>query len=104
MAAGFSFGSRVALRLASQEHAIRRVIAVGFPTTVAERQFAYEVSVPKFFVHSTHDEFGPRAEFSEFYATLPEPKELEWVEASDHFFKDSLDGFEAVIRRIGLKR
>src|SRR3569833_159440 len=32
MVGGFSFGSRVALRLASQESAIRRVIAVGFPT------------------------------------------------------------------------
>lgn len=104
VAAGFSFGSRIALRLASDEDSIRRVIAVGFPTTVRERQFAYEVRVPKFFVHSTHDEFGPREEFSEFYATLPEPKELTWVEAADHFFKDSLDPFEAVIEQIGLKR
>ena len=104
MAAGFSFGSRIALRLASQQDTIRRVVAVGFPTTVRERQFAYEVGVPKFFVQSTHDEFGPREEFHEFYATLPEPKELKWVEAVDHFFKDSLDGFEKVIEQIGLKR
>jgi hypothetical protein len=39
LAAGFSFGSRVALRLASQEPVIRRVIAVGFPTRMEERDF-----------------------------------------------------------------
>jgi uncharacterized protein len=104
VAAGFSFGSRVALRLSSQENAIRRVIAVGFPTRISERQFAYEVRVPKFFVHSTRDEFGPRAEFSAFYDSLPEPKELEWIEASDHFFKDSLDALEAVIEGLGRRR
>ncbi len=103
-AAGFSFGSRVALRLTSREEAIRRVIAVGFPTTLRELQSAYEVRVPKFFVQSTHDEFAPRADFAEFYETLPEPKALEWVEAADHFFKDSLDAFEAVIERIGRRR
>lgn len=101
LAAGFSFGSRVALRLTSQEQAIRRVIAVGFPTSIGEFEAASQVRVPKLFVHSTRDEFGPRADFNQFYAMLPEPKELEWVEASDHFFKDSLDKFEAVIERKG---
>ncbi len=104
MAAGFSFGSRVALRLASQEVAIRRLIAVGFPTRIAERNFVGKVRVPKFFVQSTHDEFGPREEFSEFYQTVPDPKELFWVDAADHFFKNSLDAFEAVIARIGQAR
>jgi uncharacterized protein len=101
LAAGFSFGSRVALRLASQETAVQRVIAAGFPTRIVERDFAYEVRVPKYFVHSTHDEFGPRPAFQEFFDSLPEPKSLEWVEASDHFFRDALDAFEEVIERIG---
>jgi hypothetical protein len=101
LAAGFSFGSRVALRLASQEAGIQRVIAAGFPTTIAERDFAYQVRVPKYFVHSTHDEFGPQPQLKEFFESLPEPKRLEWVEASDHFFRDALDAFEAIIQRIG---
>lgn len=104
MAAGFSFGARVALRLSAREARVRRVLAVGFPTRIAECAFAYQVRAPKFFVHSTHDEFGPRAIFSDFYHTLPEPKELEWVEASDHFFKDGLDAFEEVIERTGRRR
>ena len=98
--AGFSFGSRVALRLASREPAIERVIAVGFPTNTDERQFVYEVRAPKYFVQSTQDQFGPRDEFSRFYESVPEPKQLEWVEAEDHFFKNALDRFEGVIEKI----
>lgn len=104
LAAGFSFGSRVALRLASQEDAIRRVIAVGFPTRMEERDFVYRVKAPRFFVQSTNDEFGPRQHLTELYETLAPPKELHWVEATDHFFKDNLDGFESVIQKIGLAR
>jgi hypothetical protein len=103
-AAGFSFGSRVVLRLASQEEAIQRVIAVGFPTRVKERDFVYRVKAPRFFVQSTNDEFGPRQHLAEFYETLAPPKELYWVEAVDHFFKDNLDGFERVIETIGSSR
>ncbi|HMJ60353.1 MAG TPA: alpha/beta family hydrolase [Bryobacteraceae bacterium] len=104
LAAGFSFGSRVALRLTSQEAGIQRAIAAGFPTTIAERDFAYQVRVPKYFVHSTHDEFGPQPELKEFFDSLPEPKRIDWVEASDHFFRDALDAFEAIIEGIGRAR
>jgi alpha/beta superfamily hydrolase len=104
MAAGFSFGSRVALRLTSQENFIGRVIAAGFPTRMEEREFVYTVTVPRFFVQSTNDQFGPRAELAAFFETLAEPKELHWIEAADHFFKDNLDGFETVIEQIGRNR
>ena len=104
LAAGFSFGSRVALRLTSQDKIIRRVIPVGFPTVVAERAFVYNVSVPKFFIHSTHDNFGPRPDFEKFFETVPEPKHVEWIESVDHFFKDALDEYEAAVLRIGLNR
>ena len=104
LAAGFSFGARVALRLASQEAVITRVIAAGFPTRIAERDFVYQVRIPKYFVHSTHDEFGPQPAFQEFFETLPEPKSLEWEEASDHFFRDALDTCEGAIERDGALR
>jgi alpha/beta superfamily hydrolase len=104
MIAGFSFGSRIALKLASREASAGRVIAVGFPTRVVSQDFASGVHIPKFFVQSTNDEFGPKAEFSAFYNTVPEPKQLQWIEAVDHFFKDALDAFEAAIEQIGKER
>jgi hypothetical protein len=104
LAAGFSFGSRVALRLASEEPAIGRTIAAGFPTRVAGRDFVHQVTVPKYFIQSTNDEFGPRPDFESFYASLPEPKELQWIAAADHFFVDALNQFEQVVGQIALER
>jgi hypothetical protein len=102
--AGFSFGSRIALRLSAQELSIGRTIAVGFPTRVVSQDFAAQVHVPKFFVQSSNDEFGPKDEFSAFYASVPEPKQLQWIEAADHFFKDALEAFEGAIEKIGNER
>ncbi|HMF76858.1 MAG TPA: alpha/beta family hydrolase [Bryobacteraceae bacterium] len=101
---GFSFGSRIALRLTSQEASARRTLAVGFPTRGVSHDFAYQLRVPKFFVQSTHDEFGPKPEFTAFYDSLLEPKQLQWVESVDHFFKDALDTFEGAIERVGNNR
>jgi alpha/beta superfamily hydrolase len=101
LVAGFSFGSRIALRLASQQLDIGRVLAVGFPTKIPERDFVYQVAVPKHFIHSTHDEFGPRPDFEAFYATVPEPKQITWIEAADHFFKEALNEFEAAVEQAG---
>jgi uncharacterized protein len=103
-AAGFSFGSRVVLRLAAQEPAIGRVIAAGFPTRIAERSFLADVRAPKYFVQSTQDQYGPRVDFEPFYESLSEPKHLDWVEAADHFFAGALDELEAVVQRIGHTR
>ena len=104
MVAGFSFGSRVALRLSSQEPALKRVIAVGFPTRVPQRDFVYHVEIPKYFIHSTLDEYGPRPEMEEFFASVAQPKEIRWVPARDHFFTGALDVFEGVVEEVGLKR
>lgn len=101
LVAGFSFGSRIALRLAGQEPTISRVIAAGFPTTIPDRDYVYDVTVPKYFIHSTQDRFGPQPELAAFFESLPEPKHLDWVEAADHFFANALDPFEAVVERIG---
>ncbi len=32
-----------------------------------------------------------------YFAALPEPKELIWVDAADHFFGGALDQFEDVV-------
>jgi uncharacterized protein len=104
VAAGFSFGSRVALRLAVSERGIGRVIALGFPTRLPDRQYVYDVAAPKHFIQSTHDEYGPAADMQAFFETLPEPKSLEWIPAADHFFKDALDALESAVERAAAAR
>ncbi len=36
-----------------------------------------------------------------YFAALPDPKELIWVDATDHFFGGSLDLFEETVHRVG---
>ena len=98
---GFSFGSRVALKLAASDGVLTRVIAAGFPTKYPNHDFVYKVGIPKFFVQSTNDEFGPKPQFQEFFDSLPQPKQLTWVEAENHFFRNGLDEYEREISRIG---
>lgn len=101
--AGFSFGSRIVLKLGCLLPDVRRVIAVGFPTIYPERDrdHLYGCTVPKIFIHSTNDEHGPRHDLEEVFVRLPEPKAIHWVEAEDHFFKGALDRFEQVIHSLG---
>jgi alpha/beta superfamily hydrolase len=103
--AGFSFGSRIVLRLgcaaASPDAGIQRVIAVGFPTTYAERSNLEGCTIPRVFVQSTRDEFGPVDELQQITAMLPEPKQLILVDAQDHFFAGALDQLEETIAQLG---
>ena len=100
--AGFSFGSRMALRLgcALQTPAPRRVIAVGFPTQRQDFDFLSRCGVPKYFVQSSEDEHGPAWELEAAFAEFAEPKHLEFIEAGDHFFEGGLDELEAAITAI----
>jgi uncharacterized protein len=104
--AGFSFGSRIALSLACETDPsagahIRRVIAVGFPTVYKDRTFLDHCTLPRIFVQSTHDQFGPVEELESIYQTLAEPKQLLLVDAQDHFFAGSLEKLEETIYLLG---
>jgi hypothetical protein len=99
--AGFSFGSRVILRLGCQESlAPQRLIAVGYPTRWPDLEELYACRREKIFIQSTRDEFGPQDQLNALVAELPEPKSLFWVEAADHFFADALDAFEGLVEEL----
>jgi uncharacterized protein len=95
--AGFSFGSRIILKLGCEMKA-SRLIAAGFPAGQAEGRDLGRCDVPRIFIQSTNDEFGPKEAMETFFAQLPEPKKLMWVEAKDHFFAGGLDQFEEAVR------
>src|ERR1700742_3481354 len=48
--AGFSFGSRIVLRLACGGEPVRRVIAAGFPTVYRDRSYLDSCVTPRIFV------------------------------------------------------
>jgi alpha/beta superfamily hydrolase len=95
--AGFSFGSRIALRLGCEGTGATRVIAVGFPTVYKDRSYLDGCTLPRVFVQSTRDEFGPVEELNRVVEGLPEPKQVILVDARDHFFAGALDQLEESI-------
>ncbi|HEY2842640.1 MAG TPA: alpha/beta family hydrolase [Bryobacteraceae bacterium] len=98
--AGFSFGSRIALRLGCEGVGARRVIAVGFPTVYKDRAFLENCTLPRVFLQSSQDQYGPMAELAPLVASLPEPKKLIVVEAEDHFFAGALEELEREVARL----
>jgi hypothetical protein len=104
--AGFSFGSRIMLRLGceipgSETPGPSRLIAAGFPANSSEGHALGRCPVHRVFIASTHDEFSSVPAMVAYFAALEEPKELIWIEAPDHFFSGALDEFENAIYRIG---
>ena len=95
--AGFSFGSRIILKLGSEISGPSRLIAVGYPANLDGSGDLGRTNVPRYFIQSTHDEFGPVAAMEAYFKTLDGPKQLIWVEAEDHFFANALDKLEEAV-------
>jgi alpha/beta superfamily hydrolase len=96
--AGFSFGSRIALRLGCG--LARRVIAVGFPAAYRDKASLETCTTPRVFLQSTNDQFGSVEQIESIVSSLPEPKQLHLIAAQDHFFTGALDDLEAVVRSL----
>lgn len=95
--AGFSFGSRVTLRLGCQLPDVQQLILVGYPTKYKEKPWQGACARPKVFIQSTNDEFGPLTDLESLVASLTEPKRLVTIPAADHFFVDALPELEKAV-------
>jgi uncharacterized protein len=92
--AGFSFGARIVSRV---HGGARRVILAGYPTVYGQFDDLRRCTAPRCFVHSTHDEYGPKEQLQALYDGLWGPKALHWVEARGHFFDGALDKYEEIV-------
>lgn len=99
--AGFSFGSRIILRLGCQTDGVSRMIAVGFPANLSDAQTIGHCPLPRIFIVSRSDQFCAVPAMEAYFSALEEPKELIWVDAKDHFFVGALDEFEDVVYGVG---
>ncbi len=95
--AGFSFGSRIILKLGCEIGGARQLLAVGFPAGMSGSEGLGQCDIPRVFILSTHDEFCAVPAMEAYFATIPEPKQLIWVEAQDHFFAGALDKLEETV-------
>jgi len=98
--AGFSFGSRIILKLGCSVPEASRLIPVGFPAALENGAGPDACNVPRYFIQSTHDQFGPVEAMQAYFENLIGPKQLIWVEAGDHFFAEALDQLEEAVFRI----
>lgn len=97
---GFSFGSRVVLKLAQNQSKARFALAVGFPAHTAGVEELMECPIPRTFLHSRHDAICPPEPLQRFYDALPGEKQLRWIEAQDHFFAGGLPVLEDEIAQV----
>lgn len=95
--AGFSFGSRVILKLGCELGDAAQLIAAGFPAARGTLPVLQHCSLPKTFITSSHDEFAPLETVKECFDAFAPPKRLVVVEARDHFFAGALDEFESAV-------
>ena len=95
---GFSFGSRVAVRVCCRDPHVEKVIAVGAPVNGGDWGMLRSCGCPKHFIQSTNDEYGHRENLERVFAQCAHPKGITWIEARDHFFSDALDALESAFR------
>lgn len=99
--AGFSFGSRVILRLGCPLDDVTRLIAVGYPAKYKEKPWFTDCTRSKVFIQSTNDEFGSIPELEAVLESIAEPKRLITIPARDHFFVDALPALEDRVHEVG---
>jgi uncharacterized protein len=85
-AAGFSFGSYIAMTAGSRDDRICAMIAIAPPVNKYDFAHVTLSTKPKFIVHGLQDELIPLKSVREFYARLQEPKELVEIDRANHLF------------------
>jgi uncharacterized protein len=92
-AAGFSFGSWVALEVGAVDPRVSLLIGIAPPvaTSVSGQEYDFSNTLastkPKFFVQGEADEVCPLEGMWQFYGRLQEPKELVVIDGADHLFE-----------------
>jgi alpha/beta superfamily hydrolase len=85
-AAGFSFGSWVALTVGAEDPRVQLMLGIG-PAIDRYDFAAFKHSEKqKILIHGEFDELIPLREVKKFYAQLREPKDLVVIDAADHLF------------------
>ena len=87
-AAGFSFGSWIALETGALDPRVSVLIGVAPPVSRPNYSFkeVLDSTKPKFLVHGGLDEVCPVKDLWAFYAKLKEPKELVVIDGANHLF------------------
>ena len=86
-AAGFSFGSYIAMTVGARDDRICTLIGIAPPVNKYDFDEVVGSTKPKFIVHGLQDELIPLKAVREFYARLQDPKELVEIDRANHLFE-----------------
>ena len=88
-AAGFSFGSWIALEVGAMDPRVSLLIGVAPPVTREHYTFDHVLTStkPKFLIQGEMDEICPVQALWAFYAKLKEPKEIVVIDGANHLFE-----------------
>jgi len=89
-AAGFSFGSWIAARLAAAEPTIGRLVLIAPPVKNSSFEVLHSLATPKLILQGTSDEVCPRDLLHRELPHWAEPKELIEIPGASHFFDRQL--------------
>jgi uncharacterized protein len=85
-AAGFSFGSWVALNVGAVDDRVSVLLGIAPPLDRYDFSAVAVSPKPKFFIQGEQDEICPLKSLYAFYGNLSEPKELVVIDAANHLF------------------
>ena len=85
-AAGFSFGSYVALTAGVRDDRVCALAGIAPPVDRYDYAEVKRSTKSKFIIHGAEDELIPLKKVREFYAQLQEPKELVVIDRANHLF------------------
>jgi len=85
-AAGFSFGSYIAMISGAGDARVCALVGIAPPVDRYEFATVTLSPKPKFIIHGERDELIPLRTVREFYGRLPEPKELVEIDRANHLF------------------
>ena len=86
-AAGFSFGSYIAMTCGIEHEHVCAVIGIAPPVDRYDYDAVRASTKPKFLIHGEADELIPLRAVREFYARLADPKELVEIDRANHLFE-----------------
>lgn len=85
-AAGYSFGSWVAMTTGATDDRVSALVGVALPVELLDYGPLTESQKPKFLVQGDYDTVSPLRTVQRLYAEMPEPRELIVIEGADHTF------------------
>ena len=86
-AAGFSFGSHIAMTCGADDDRICAMIGIAPPVDRYEFASVKLSAKPKFVIHGEMDELISLKLVRQFYAQLKDPKELVEIDSANHLFE-----------------